>query len=71
MPIIIPSSTSQSVAVEVLGISTLSLGPIIAEVAFENKIGSSGASAPVSAAWSEKLSPIHKNLPTLFRKSEF
>jgi len=36
LPIIIPSSTSQSVAVEVLGISTLSLGPIIAEVAFEN-----------------------------------
>ena len=35
LPIIIPSSTSQSVSTEFLGISTLSFGPIIADVALE------------------------------------
>ena len=38
-PIIIPSSTSQSVSLEFLGISTLSFGPTTADVAFENNIG--------------------------------
>ena len=37
-PIIIPSSTSQSVSLEFLGISTLSFGPTTADVAFENNI---------------------------------
>ena len=41
-PIITPSSTSQSDFAESLGIITLSNGPEIAEVAFENKIGSLG-----------------------------
>ena len=35
MPITTPSSTSQSVFTDFLGISTLSLGPIIELVAFE------------------------------------
>ena len=42
-----------------------SLGPLIQLVAFINTIGSDGASAPVSAAWSEKLSPIAINFPGL------
>jgi hypothetical protein len=50
---ITPSSTSQSVLTERRGISTVSLGPTIAEVAFMKMIGSDGTAAPVSAAWSE------------------
>ena len=49
-PIMIPSSTSQSVSEEFLGISTLSLGPTIAEVALEKSIGSLGTGNPLSAA---------------------
>ena len=49
-PITIPSSTSQSVSTEFLGISMLSLGPTTAEVAFENRIGSLGTGSPLSAA---------------------
>ena len=50
LPIIIPSSTSQSVSEEFLGISTLSFGPTIADVAFEKRIGSLGTGRPLSAA---------------------
>ena len=53
LPITTPSSTSQSVFTDFLGISTLSLGPIIELVAFENIIGSGGTFCPVSSAWSE------------------
>jgi hypothetical protein len=38
--------------VEVGGSSTSSLGPMIAEVAFMNRIGSVGFGMPDSAAWS-------------------
>ena len=47
-----PSSTSQSVFSEPRGMTTSSSGPMIAEVAFENTIGSRGTAAPDSAAWS-------------------
>ena len=46
-------------------ISISSLGPLIQLVAFINTIGSDGASAPVSAAWSEKFNPIATNFPGL------
>ena len=49
----IPSSTSQSSLVEPRGATTGSFGPLIAVVAFMNRIGSLGIGEPVSAAWSE------------------
>jgi hypothetical protein len=48
-----PSSTSQSVFCEFLGITTSSFGPHIAEVAFMKSTGSAGTPIPDSAAWSE------------------
>src|ERR1700733_13761295 len=64
LPTMTPNSTSQSHFNEPGGITTSSFGPQIAEVAFMNRIGSVGTFIPDSAAWSEELSPMHKNLPT-------
>jgi hypothetical protein len=45
-----PSSTSQSVFLEPRGISTLSFGPTMQEVAFMKTMGSVGTVMPDSAA---------------------
>ena len=45
-----PSSTSQSVFCEPRGITMPSFGPQMAEVAFMNRIGSTGTAMPDSAA---------------------
>ena len=47
-----PSSTSQSDLADVGGSSTVSFGPMIAEVALVKTIGSDGIGWPDSAAWS-------------------
>ena len=53
VPMTTASSTSQSRACELRGISTSSFGPQSALSALAKTIGSVGGSAPVSAAWSE------------------
>ena len=50
LPMTTPSSTSQSVFSEPRGTMMSSFGPHTAELAFMNRIGSSGTVAPVSAA---------------------
>ena len=52
-PMTMPSSTSQSVFSPLRGISTSSLGPQMALVAFMKITGSGGTCMPLSAAWSE------------------
>src|SRR5258708_5760004 len=49
VPITTPSSTSQSVFFDFFGISTLSLGPQTALIAFMNSTGSGGTVRPGSA----------------------